>query len=446
MSKRAYLHNLVREMRCYLEWQKALGVPGFVPASEEARAELEARKAALEEERMKALRAKIRGEDPPEPATPTPAPRPGPTPEKKGPPGRPSLSGSQDRNSPGIATAKEPSGGFEDSDDDLGKKTSSPEITEGTALWKSQPTIHQMRQRRQELQAQKRGKAPMAGSLKSEVTGSVPEKSVARPNAEPPPFDDEPPFNEEEYFRGEPASGPAPGPEDYEYHEEPPKRASKGSSMSSPKGPSTGRPKDGKAAIRGAKKKEMSPEEKLDWLREYLGDCKRCALCESRKNVVFGEGSARARLLFVSEAPGQEEDLQGLPIVGPPDELLTKMIAAMGLNREEVYIANVVKCRAPQNRDPLPGEVKECAPFLKKQIAVIQPEVIVTLGAHAANLLLAREESMGELRGKWHQFEEIALMPTYHPADLLRKEGDRELKRKAWSDLQQVMKRLGLST
>ena len=178
--------------------------------------------------------------------------------------------------------------------------------------------------------------------------------------------------------------------------------------------------------------------------------CRRCALCETRKQTVFGQGNPNARVVFVGEAPGYEEDKQGVAFVGPAGQQLTRMINAMGLSREEVYICNVLKCRPPGNRDPMADEVLACSPYLREQLSIIEPEMIVTLGAPAAKTLLKSTSSIGKLRGRFHDCfisEEtdtsraIPLMPTYHPAYLLRSPSE---KRKTWSDLQMVMKVLGL--
>lgn len=177
----------------------------------------------------------------------------------------------------------------------------------------------------------------------------------------------------------------------------------------------------------------------LDDVRAVLGECTRCKLCKGRKSIVFGTGSASARLMFIGEGPGQEEDLRGEPFVGAAGQLLTKMIEAMGFARDQVYIANVVKCRPPQNRDPEPDEVAACEPFLKQQIAAIKPSVIVALGRHAAQTLLRDSTPITRMRGKWREYEGIALMPTYHPAYLLRNPAE---KRPVWDDLKNVMARL----
>ncbi|MEO0814736.1 MAG: uracil-DNA glycosylase [Myxococcota bacterium] len=179
----------------------------------------------------------------------------------------------------------------------------------------------------------------------------------------------------------------------------------------------------------------------LEQVREVLGDCTRCGLHRGRSNLVFGVGDAQARLMFVGEGPGRDEDLQGEPFVGRAGQLLTRMIAAMGLRRADVYIANIVKCRPPRNRDPEPEEVEACEPFLKAQIRAIQPEVLVTLGKYAAQTLLQVQTPISRMRGQWRSYEGIAVMPTFHPAYLLRNPAE---KRPVWEDLQEVMKRLNL--
>ncbi len=177
----------------------------------------------------------------------------------------------------------------------------------------------------------------------------------------------------------------------------------------------------------------------LDGLAAFLKDCTRCPLAERRKNVVFGEGSPTARLLFVGEGPGAEEDRSGRPFVGQAGRLLDGMISALGFDRRQVYIANVVKCRPPRNRDPQSEEMAVCSSFLDRQIDLIRPEVIVALGRIAARHLTGSDRSMGSLRGRWGQFRGIALMPTYHPAYLLRSPLE---KRKVWDDLKMVAEKL----
>jgi uracil-DNA glycosylase len=183
---------------------------------------------------------------------------------------------------------------------------------------------------------------------------------------------------------------------------------------------------------------------RLQRLREELGECRRCRLGETRRKLVFGVGNPEAELLLVGEAPGRDEDEQGEPFVGPAGQLLTKMIEAMGLGREEVYIANIIKCRPPQNRDPAPDEIGACEQFLLRQLEIIGPRLIIALGNHAAKTLLRTEVGITRLRGRFHAYHGIPLMPTFHPAYLLRNPDE---KRPAWQDLKMVMAemdRLGL--
>lgn len=179
----------------------------------------------------------------------------------------------------------------------------------------------------------------------------------------------------------------------------------------------------------------------LNLIREEIGDCTRCALHKGRNKLVFADGDPNARLMFVGEGPGADEDAQGLPFVGRAGQLLNNMIAAMGLKREEVYICNVVKCRPPGNRTPEPEEANTCSPFLFRQIDVVRPQVIVALGATAATYLLGHRQPLAGLRGRVHAFRGTQLIVTYHPAFLLR---DPRQKKEAWADLQIAMKELGL--
>jgi DNA polymerase len=179
----------------------------------------------------------------------------------------------------------------------------------------------------------------------------------------------------------------------------------------------------------------------LQMIRDEIGDCTRCALHKGRNKIVFADGDANARLMFVGEGPGADEDAQGLPFVGRAGQLLNNMIAAMGLTREQVYIANIVKCRPPGNRTPEPDEANTCTPFLFKQIDVVRPQVLVALGATAATYLLGHKQPLAGLRGRVHAFRGMQLIVTYHPAFLLR---DPRQKKEAWADLQMAMKELGL--
>jgi uracil-DNA glycosylase family 4 len=182
--------------------------------------------------------------------------------------------------------------------------------------------------------------------------------------------------------------------------------------------------------------------EALAAIKEDIGDCTRCPLAYAgRRTIVFGDGDANARLMFVGEGPGADEDTSGVPFVGKAGQLLNNMIQAMGLKREQVYIANIVKCRPPANRVPEPVEANTCDQFLLQQIDVVQPQVVVALGATAAMYLLGVKQSLSALRGRWHRCRGAKLAVTYHPAFLLR---DPRMKSEAWKDLQMVMAEMGL--
>ena len=179
----------------------------------------------------------------------------------------------------------------------------------------------------------------------------------------------------------------------------------------------------------------------LEKVRESLGECQRCGLCEGRKTIVFGDGHPEADLMFIGEGPGENEDLQGLPFVGRAGELLTQMIEkGIGIPRQEVYICNIVKCRPLGNRNPLPPEVAACRPFLDGQIDAVRPKVIVSLGKPAASLLLDRNVAITRIRGTWHEYRGIPLMPTLHPAFVLRQYSEAN-RRAVWQDLQAAAQR-----
>ena len=180
----------------------------------------------------------------------------------------------------------------------------------------------------------------------------------------------------------------------------------------------------------------------LEEVRDDLGDCQRCKLCQDRTHIVFGAGNPQARLVFVGEGPGVEEDRQGLPFVGRAGQLLTRMIEAIQMRRDEVYICNVVKCRPPGNRTPQEDEITACSPFLVRQLAVLQPEVICCLGLTAAQTLLQVRTPIGRLRGKIHSFSGTRLVATYHPAYLLRNPA---AKRDVWDDLKRIRSLLSSS-
>jgi DNA polymerase len=194
-------------------------------------------------------------------------------------------------------------------------------------------------------------------------------------------------------------------------------------------------PRTGAAAEMMAAVKTTTVET-LDDIRNDLGDCRRCMLCKTRKNLVFGTGSPNAGVLFVGEAPGREEDMQGEPFVGEAGQLLTNMIKAMGYERSDVYICNVLKCRPPENRNPAPEEISLCSPFLLRQVQALAPKAIVALGTFASQTLLGTRDPISRLRGRFHDYHGIPLMPTFHPAFLLRSP---EKKREVWEDLKKVM-------
>lgn len=179
----------------------------------------------------------------------------------------------------------------------------------------------------------------------------------------------------------------------------------------------------------------------LEALRAFIGDCQRCKLAGGRTHIVFGVGNPNAEVMFVGEGPGRDEDLQAEPFVGRAGQLLTDIITkGMKMRREDVYIANVVKCRPPGNRDPQPDEVESCEPFLIRQIELIKPRVLVALGRFAVQTLLRSTTPISRLRGNWHDYHGIKLMPTFHPAYLLRNPGDKRL---VWEDIKNVLRELG---
>ncbi len=181
--------------------------------------------------------------------------------------------------------------------------------------------------------------------------------------------------------------------------------------------------------------------ETLEEIRSNLGECTRCGLCSGRKNIVFGVGSPDADLVIVGEAPGREEDIKAEPFVGRSGQLLNRMLEAIGLSREDIYICNVIKCRPPENRNPTAAEVETCEPFLIRQLKSLRPKVILAMGKFAAQTLLQTEERISRIRGNFHEYHGIPVMPTFHPAYLLRNQSQ---KRVVWEDLQKVHQVLGL--
>jgi len=178
-------------------------------------------------------------------------------------------------------------------------------------------------------------------------------------------------------------------------------------------------------------------------LKERILNCQKCHLSQGRKNAVPGEGNLGTELMFVGEAPGRDEDIQGRPFVGRAGQLLTKIIHAMKFKREEVYITNIVKCRPPENRNPHKEEIEMCQDYLREQLEMIKPEVIVTLGKVAADLFIQSKLGMTALRGSFYEFNNIKVMPTFHPSYLIRNEGNKEIKKMVWEDMKKVMAFLG---
>lgn len=189
----------------------------------------------------------------------------------------------------------------------------------------------------------------------------------------------------------------------------------------------------------GEPDEDSTTAQQLQQVAEEVAQCTNCRLHQTRTNPVFARGRVDAELMFIGEGPGADEDREGVPFVGRAGKLLDKMIAAMGLARDEVYITNIIKSRPPQNRDPRADEVEACWPYLERQIELVAPDIIATLGKPASNTLLGRDSPMYELRGNWHRYKAIPVMPTYHPAYLLR---DPRQKEKVWQDLREVIKAL----
>jgi uracil-DNA glycosylase family 4 len=188
-------------------------------------------------------------------------------------------------------------------------------------------------------------------------------------------------------------------------------------------------------------RKEGGPSETLEAIRTDLGDCRRCRLSEKRKNIVFGAGDPHARLMFVGEGPGYDEDQMGEPFVGAAGTLLTKIIEAINHTRKQVYICNIIKCRPPGNRNPMADEIEMCVPFLKRQIASVKPDIICALGTFAAQTLLETKSPISKLRGCFYDYMGTRVLPTYHPAYLLR---NPDKKRDVWEDMKKLMKAMGV--
>lgn len=197
-----------------------------------------------------------------------------------------------------------------------------------------------------------------------------------------------------------------------------------------------------KSVAKNVSAPKEAPVSSFEQIKEKALNCQKCVLAQTRTKVVFGKGNINADLMFVGEAPGFDEDVQGEPFVGLAGQLLTKIIQAMGFTREEIYIANVLKCRPPNNRSPKPEEIEQCQPYLQAQVEQVKPKVIVALGTFAAQTLLKTDRRISSLRGFFHDYEGVQLMPTYHPAYLLRSPSE---KKSVWEDMKVVMKALNKS-
>ncbi len=392
---RRKLKHLPHKLRIYIEHQQATGALGYIPASSEERAEFEAQLATRAQRELRDLTAALHAPGPGARRTPTAS-----TPQKPSQPPAPTSSHVAPPSfSPGGEKKKAPA--------------PPPVSSGGGALWKQLGA-------RPENILKKQSKPPTPPPPEP-----PPEHQPAPPQREPakPAFkevrrrDDRPPSK-----RPQPRQSPSLFGAEFDR-------------KTTPIAGFDASPDQVKRL------EHMTNYEKLSFLRECLGDCTRCKLAQTRSNIVFGDGDPNADIVFVGEGPGYNEDKQGLPFVGKAGQLLNRMIFAMGIEREDVYIANVVKCRPPNNRDPAPDEIARCSPYLYKQLETINPKVIVTLGRFASQCLLDTRRSMGSMRGRWQDWRGVEVMPTYHPAFLLR---NPESKRQAWNDLKMVMDKLDL--
>lgn len=196
-------------------------------------------------------------------------------------------------------------------------------------------------------------------------------------------------------------------------------------------------------AARRPRKKKPAPAGGLQAVTKQVLECRLCPLARTRTKSVPGEGNPKTELMFVGEAPGHDEDVQGRPFVGRAGQLLTKIIEAMSFRREDVYITNVVKCRPPENRTPVREEVEKCGPYLASQIEIIRPKVIVSLGKSATDFFIRSSKGMTQIRGEFYEYRGIPVMPTFHPSYVLRQENIKDVKKQVWQDMQKVMKLLG---
>lgn len=451
MASRTELYQITRELRRYLEWQAAGGAPGVMPAPVAEREAWQELEKAREVERAQAMREALFGAPSaraaavakPEVTQNTSAERGESQPAK--------VTGSRLDAVMGPDRASAPSSSAP------AKTSSSVPTSSGGGLWndfgsRPRPTFHAVEEpapsSASPASSSQRSPSPASSSQRSSSSnqfGSQSSGSQSRSQPAKPSVNQQASQRPAASNRSDNRSEPEPIPVSFDaddfggYDESYIDYSEDYSEFSFSEPPVVAEKVVEKVVEKPARRKEMTNAEKLDFLKKYLGDCRRCALHRGRTQVVFGDGNPTARIMFIGEGPGVEEDRQGVPFVGEAGELLNKMIGAMGFKREEVYVASVVKCRSSENRNPVAGEVAECSPFLLKQIEAVKPEVIVALGGLAAQTLLGNTANLTQLRGRWHVWKEIPVMPTYNPNSLLKND---RLKRDAWSDLQMVMARL----
>jgi len=427
ISARAELHRVTRTLKRYLQWQQANAAVGSMPAPATERAAFEATKKAREQIKLDRLKAELRAPEENAAAAPTRAFR---------------SPSSAARNSAAPNSAAPNNAG------EVAPAATSPSVgsrfaTKSPAPSPAAPDIQ--------------GTSKAAPWKTGGIQGSRPvRRYVSRPAV-----DEAPPVPMPSTERPTPAKAQQSAPQsapvmdeeaiylmDFEEMEIPPDYHP-GEMLYD--APPTAAPSAQTSRAPAKDPATMSKAEKLDFLRNYMGDCRRCGLCEGRNHVVFGAGNPDARLVFVADAPGAADDLAGTLFSqtsrpDTPDFLLARMVAAMGLGVEDVYLCTVVKCRPPGDRRPLGDEVRECQPFLFKQLEVIQPQVIVALGGFATKVMSAQDPSLKPARGQWQSWRKTPLMPTYHPRELLARQGreQAEMKGATWTDLQAVMVKLGL--
>ncbi len=450
MASRTELHQITRELRRYLEWQAHGGAPGVSPAPTAEREAWQELEKAREVARAQAMRDALFGESPAKVAKPdvrqnvnvdrggsSPSPEPSSSQASSQPTARVSGSRLDAVESPdrsGAGASSYPSSPSVPAS----SPTSVPTPSGGAGgLWndfgsRPRPTFHAAEEPARDPVVQAPAVQRSSSNQSTNPSNQPSRQQSAKPQAAQRPV-------ASNRAEPEPASTMSDSDDFGGYDESYIDYSEDQSDFDMLSPPASVERVVEKVVEKPAPRKVMTNAEKLAFLEKYLGDCRRCALHQGRTQVVFGDGSPTARLMFIGEGPGIEEDRQGVPFVGEAGELLNKMIGAMGFKREDVYVASVVKCRSSENRNPVAGEVAECSPFLLKQIEAVQPEIIIALGGLAAQTLLGNTTNLTQLRGRWHAWKDIPVMPTYNPNSLLKND---RLKRDAWSDLQMVMARL----